>query len=173
MKKLFLLCAALLLILTGCGGYEPEILFDEAAEGIVSVILEDYNDGTIHYDTVGPDGQRQETAPFESDPIEILTAAEGCFETTEESVNRLVKVELENAEADAVISRIFELCSGIEHEIKKLYILRINDEYFAVAELNIKTWLPARLYHYDADALTELYTYDATKVIGMKILNLP
>lgn len=47
-----------------------------------------------------------------------------------------------------------------------------NSEYFAVAELNIKTWQPCRLYHFDGRALTELYTYDATRIVGLKILNL-
>ena len=76
MKRLLIILLLCALILTGCAAQEPEILFDEAAEGIVSVILEDYNDGTIHYDTIGPDGQRQPAQPCESVPLEILTAAE-------------------------------------------------------------------------------------------------
>lgn len=183
--RLIFLLLSLSLALCACTATEPEILFDEASQGLVSVILRDYNDGTIHYDTVGPDGLRQPTQPFESDPLEILTAADGCFETvgdenTGNFRNALILVSVldENgqpAEVTESIRRIFELTAQNEqHEILKLRILRQGELYFATVELNVNIWLPHKLYFYDpaADALTELYTYDATQVIGLKVLNL-
>ena len=181
MKKLLVLLLAALL-LTGCKSSEPEILFDEASEGIVSVILEDYNDGTIHYDCIGPDGQRQSTQPFESDPVEILTAAEDCFENYVENQppNRLVKAELLDESGGPVeitepLRRIFELASEQEHVILKMQILRLNGHHFVTTEWNVNFWDPHALYYYDpaADALVHLYTYDATRVVGLKTLNLP
>lgn len=182
MKKLFLLFAALLLILTGCSSTEPEILFDEASEGLVSVILKDYNDGTIHYDTIGSDGQRQPTQPFESDPVEILTASSSCFESSTDDShvkNRLVKAELldgsgEPVEIDETLRRIFALAAEQEHEILKMQILRTENHHFVTIEWNVNFWDPHVVLFYDpaADQLIELFTYDATHVIGLKILNL-
>ncbi|MBQ9952542.1 MAG: hypothetical protein IJO98_10485 [Clostridia bacterium] len=182
MKKLFIALLLCALMLTGCAAQEPEILFDEAAEGIVSVILEDYNDGTIHYDTIGPDGHRQPAQPFESDPLEILTAAEGCFENHVENQppNRLVNVSLLDesgnpAEITGTHRRIFELASQQEHVITKMCILQTEEHHFVTIEWNVNFWDPHVVYYYDpaADTLTELCTYDATQAIGLKILNLP
>lgn len=181
MKKLFttlLLCA---LILTGCAPIEPEVSFDAATEGIVSVILEDYNDGTIHYDAIGPDGQRQETAPFDSDPIEILTVPDGCFENYVEGQppNRLVQTALVDADGNPVEiteaeARIFTLAAKQEHVIQQMRILRVGEHRFATVEWNVNFWDPHVVLYYDptADRLVELYTYDATQVVGLKILNL-
>lgn len=182
MKKLFLTLLLCALILTGCAAQEPEILFDEASEGIVSVILEDYNDGTIHYDTIGPDGQRQPAQPFESDPLEILTAADGCFENYVENQppNRLVNVSLLDESGNPVEitethRRIFELAAQQEHVITKMRILQTEEHHFVTIEWNVNFWDPHVFYYYDpaADTLTELCTYDATQVVGLKILNLP
>ena len=182
MKQLFLcMIAAVCLLLTGCTSTEPEILFDETGEGIVSVILKDYNDGTIHYDTIGPDGQRQPTQEFESNPVEILTAADGCFENYIEGQppNRLVRTELVRAdgspaEVSAVESRIFELAAEQEHVILEMRILRAGERRFVTIEWNVNFWDPHVVLYYDpaADRLVELYTYDATQVIGLKSLNL-
>lgn len=181
MKRHLLLLLALILTLTACGASEPEPSFDEASEGIVSVILKDYNDGTVHYDTVGPNGQRQETQPFDSAPLEILTAAEDCFENSVEGQppNRLVQISLLNesgqpAEITETHEHIFALAAQQEHLITKMRILRSGECHFVTIEWNVNFWDPHGLYYYNpsADQLIELYTYDATQVIGLKPLNL-
>ena len=185
MKRYAFLLLVLLLILSGCSSTESEILFDEASEGVVSVILQDTNDGTIHYDTIGPmDGEnrlRQPTQPFESDPITILTAAENCFENyiENQSPNRLVNISLldENgnpADVTETIQRILELASGQEHVILNLRILQTAEHSFATVEWNVNFWDPHVLFYYDpnADQLVELYRYDATEVVGLRALNL-
>lgn len=186
MKRLFILSLLTVLMLTGCSSNEPEILFDEATEGIVSVILEDYNDGTIHFDTIGPNGQRQPTQSFESDPVEILIAYRDCFESyhNEEKrtfSNRLVRVDVhdgkdQRAEVTDPIRRIFELVERqVDHNILELRILRQGEHHFVTTDLNVNIFSPHVVYFYDpnADELIELYTYDATQVVGIKILNLP
>jgi hypothetical protein len=62
---LYILITALFL-LSGCTDQVPEE-FNAETEGIVEVILRDYNDGTIHYDCVGPDKMRKETEEFVSE----------------------------------------------------------------------------------------------------------
>jgi len=186
MKRLILVLLLAALMLTGCSSNEPEVLFDEATEGIISVILQDTNDGTIHYDTIGPDGQRQETQPFESDQLEILTAASNCYKTyhNEEQrtfSNKLVRTVIydeneQRAEITDTIQRIFKLVEQqVEHGIFSMRILRQGEHHFVTTSLNVNFWLPHEIYYYDpaVDQLVKLYTYDATKVIGLKILNLP
>lgn len=182
MKRLLMLLLLAAIALTACSSTEPEILFDAATEGIISVILEDYNDGAIHYDTIGPNGQRQEAQPFEGAPLEILTAEEGCFENYVEGQppNRLLKCALRDengnpAEVTESDARIFELASEQEHVITKMRILHQGEHSFAAIEWNVNFWDPHVLYYYDpaAERLVELYTYDATQVVGLKILNLP
>ena len=187
MKKLLLIAfMAFSILLTGCNSNEPEILFDEAAEGIVSVILEDTNDGTIHYDTIGPDDQRQPTQPFESDPIEIFTADHDSFEIYHNDEkrtfsNRLIRTAVHDendqpAEVTEPIRRIFELVEQqVDHMILELRILRQGEHHFVTADLNVNIFSPHVVYYYEqsTDQLIKLYTYDATEVIGIKILNLP
>lgn len=181
MKRLSAVLLLLSLILTGCTSTEPEILFDESTEGIVSVILQDTNDGTIHYDIIGPDGQRQPAQPFESEPAEILTVPDGCFENYVEGQppNRLVRTALAHAdgnpaEVTETEARIFTLASEQEHVIQKMQILRLGEHRFVTIEWNVNFWDPHVVLYYDpaADRLIELFTYDATQVVGLKILNL-
>ena len=167
MKKLFLIFLLSALLLTGCSAIEPEILFDEATEGIVCVILQDYNDGTIHYDAIDPGEQRQETAPFQSDPVEILTA--GLVDSS------LCDENGDPVEVTGDLLHIFELCSAQEREIQKMRILRQGEHLFVTLEWSVNFWDPHSVYYYDpvSDQLDELFTYDATQVVGLKILNLP
>lgn len=182
MKKVFSLLLLCALALAGCSTNESEILFDEATEGVVSVILKDTNDGTIHYDTIASDGRRQPAQPFESEPIEILTAADDCFECSADNgqlTNRLLRTELldvdgQPVEIKEVESRIFELAAEQQHVIMEMRILRAGELRFVTLDLNVNLWLPHMVLYYDpiADQLAELYTYDATRVVGLKILNL-
>lgn len=182
MKKIFAILLLCALILAGCSTNENEILFDEATEGVVSVILQDTNDGTIHYDTIASDGRRQPAQPFESEAIEILTAADDCFECNTDNgqlTNRLLRTELldadgQPAEITEVESRIFELVAEQQHVIMEMRILRAGERHFVTLDLNVNLWSPHVVLYYDpaADQLVELYTYDATRVIGLKILNL-
>jgi len=181
MKRFFVILLLCALILSGCTSTEPEILFDEASEGIVSVILQDTNDGTIHYDCIGPAGQRQPTQEFESDPIEILTVPDRCFENYVEGQppNRLVETALVDADANPsevseTEARIFELAAQQQHVILEMRILRAGEHRFVTIEWNVNFWDPHVVLYYDpaTDRLVELFTYDATKVVGLKPLNL-
>ena len=175
-----LILTLLVMLLSGCSVPEEDD-FDIATKGIVDVILRDYNDGTVHYDCVGPDKLRKETEEFVSEASEILFAEDGCFESEAEGnqvENHLIHVALTDADGNPaastpVIDRIFEKAAEIPHEISKLYILRQDDYHFAVAELNINMFSPCKLFYYDhrQDKLTELYSYDATEVIGLRIRN--
>lgn len=175
MKRLLLLLTALCVLLAGCASDEPEILFDEATEGLVSVILEDTNDCTIHYDTVGPmDGDtrlRQETAPFESEPMEICHSLAGSFDS---SMPALYDADGNPVEVTEEYARIFRLASETGQSILSLSIYQLENEIFAVAEWNVNFWSPYVLYYYDAetDSLAELYRYDSTRIIGLKPLNI-
>ncbi len=181
MKKIF---PTLLLILTlsACSPQQSEILFDETVQGILKVILQDYNDGTIHYDAIGPDGQRQETQEFESLPIEIYTLPRDCIEYIPgDRPNKLATPKLTDAngnsiEIDKTLQRILDLlCQNEEHWLLNLRILKQGEHYFVNHELNVNLWWPSIVSYYDPaqDILIELYTYDATKVIGLIPINLP
>lgn len=179
MRKYLLLLFALLLALTGCSSNEPEILFDEATEGLVSVILQDTNDGTIHYDTIGPvDGEtrlRQPAQPFESAPLRIYRTPDGCIDAG----NGILCAELldENGspvEVDKTYARIFEIVSETENDVLSVSIYQLKDHVFVVEEWNVNFWSPYVLYYYDPgkDDLILLYKYDSTQVIGLKPLNI-
>ena len=177
--SLISLLLLLTLFLCACGASEPEPAFDEASEGVISVILEDTNDCTIHYDTIGPvSGEtrlRQETQPFESDPVRIYKTPHGCFDLD----NNILSVQLidENSnpvEVTETYARIIELAAQADHNVMAITIYQLEQEIFAVAEWNVNLWSPFVLYHFDQDAdkLELLYKYDATRVVGIRILNL-
>ena len=176
MKRLFILILLAAVLLSGCNSNELEILFDEATEGIVSVILKDYNDGTIHSDCIGPDGQRQPTQEFESDPVDIYSTPALTFDLD----NTILSYRLNDENGDPVevsetYKRIFELAAAADHNLLQLSIYQLEEHIFAVAQWNVNIWWPHVVYYYDmsADRLIELYKYDATQVVGLKTLNLP
>ena len=156
--------------------------FDPETAGIVDVVLRDYNDGTVHFDCVGPDQTRRITEEFISDAAEILYAEHGCFDSYVENgnvLNQLMKISLTGADGNPiastpVIDRIFEKVSESDHAILNMYIFRIGERHFPVVELNVNLFWPCTLYYYDeaADRLIELYSYDATEINGLRIRNL-
>lgn len=148
--------------------------FNISTEGIVEVILRDYNDGTLHYDCVGPNQTRRETDTFQSDPVHIYRAEPEYFSPE----NEILQVRLTDEHGDEVeitpdIENIFHFASGIDHAVHDLYILDHKDACLVVVELNVNMWWPCRLYHYDpaTTQFTQLYTYDATEIIGLRIRN--
>lgn len=179
MRKYALLLLALLLTLTGCSTDEPEILFDEASQGLVKVILQDTNDGTIHYDTVGPmDGEnrlRQPTQPFESDPLRIYRTPDGCMDAGSGVLcAELLDENGSPVEETETYARIFEIVSESENSVLSVSIYQLEDHVFVVEEWNVNFWSPYVLYYYDpcVDDLILLYKYDSTQVIGLKPLNI-
>lgn len=156
--------------------------FDPQTSGIVDVVLQDYNDGTIHFDCIGAGQTRRVTEEFISDAAEILYADPGCFDSSVEGgkvQNHLLKISLTDAEGNPiestpVIDRIFAEAAELDHSILKMYIIRREEHHFPVIELNVNMWWPCGLYYYDqtSNRLIELYTYDATEITGLKIRNL-
>lgn len=52
-------------------------------------------------------------------------------------------------------------------------IMKVNEEYFVIVNLNVNMWNPYRLYHFDNDdiKLKELYTFDNKDIIGVSLKN--
>lgn len=185
LKILLVIAAALLVLLVVLDPFDTSDPsgddFDPETDGIVDVVLRDYNDGTLHFDCVGPNQTRRVVDEFISDPTEILHVAPGCFDSFVEDgevQNRLVKVLLTDAEGNPAestpaIDRIFEKAAQLNHSILKMYIFRMGEHHFPVIELNVNMWWPCGLYYYNqtSDRLIELYTYDATEITGLKIRN--
>lgn len=185
LKALLSVAAAVLVLLVVLDPFDSSDSagddFDPEAVGIVDVVLRDYNDGTIHFDCIGPDQTRRVVDAFISDAAEVVYAQPDCFESSAEDgkvLNRLVKIALTDAsgnpaESSPIIDRIFEKVSEIDHAVLKTYIFRIGEHHFPVVEPNVNLFSPCTLYYYDqsSDRLIELYTYDATEIIGLRVRN--
>ncbi len=104
----------------------------------------------------------------------------GFLSVENQPPNRLVEAALTDESGNPVpiteaLQRIFGLASQQEHVITQMRVLRQNEHLFVTIEWNVNFWDPHVLFYYDpaAASLVELYTYDATQVVGLKILNLP
>lgn len=160
--------------------------FDENTESILRAITEDPISGEMEFDVIGTEGRIKSTAPFESDEITVLYATLGCFDSdiSRDDVNTLNYVEVKDENGRVVrhsilIERIFQaIADTVDTPFLNVYIIVCNDMYFPVVELNVNWWAPRRLFYYNTKSgnLTELYTYNHKKIVGLEVLtpsNLP
>ena len=77
----------------------------------------------------------------------------------------------EEVEMTDTIKKIINQASKIEHDIIMNKIIKIDDQYFVVIELNVNLWTPYEFYYYNnkKDKLVEIETFDNYDVVGIKI----
>ena len=74
-------------------------------------------------------------------------------------------------EINGYFEKISKLISKKEkHSIIGATIIKRNDEYYVVVELNVNLWTPYKLYKYDKkrNKLKLVYTFDNENVVGIK-----
>lgn len=141
----------------------------------IYVITEDEVNSNITYYEVNDRNVKRKVNKFQSDDMIIYNAEYNCFDRFENTVNWdkcLIFDDNDNiVEMNEYFMDIINLVSKIDHDIIRLKIISINNEYYVVVELNVNLWTPYDLYKYDKTnkILKLIYTFDGEDVIGIKI----
>ena len=149
----------------------------------IFVITKNTNTNEIHYYEVNNWKYKRNINEFESDKIEIFKVDNECYNNRADIENHIalnqliiekctIKDDLENnIEINGYIEKIIKLVSKKEkHDIIGNTIIKVNDEYYVVVELNVNLWSPYELYKYskEKNKLKLIYTFDGEEVIGIK-----
>lgn len=147
------------------------------------VITQNTNTDEIHYYEVNNWKYKRNINEFESDKIEIFKVGNECYNKHADIENHIalnqliiekctIKDDLENnIEINGYLEKIIKLVSKKEkHDIIGNTIIKVNDEYYVVVELNVNLWTPYKLYKYskEKNKLKLIYTFDSEEVIGIK-----
>ncbi len=71
---------------------------------------------------------------------------------------------------DKIVIEIIDEISHIEHDIFKAKIIKTDNNYYAIVELNVNLWSPYEFYIYDkkSKSLKLIHTFDGENVIAIK-----
>ena len=183
MKRIFSILLTLLLCFSFCGcDKEKEVTsFDAEKEGILNVVIFDEKTEALSYEVIGPNGSHQLTEEFELDPLTVLNADHGCFQSNivdGEVINTVVSVDVFDEETgeqmvpDAAVVEIFNQTAAMhDSAIFALNIICCKGLYFPVVELNVNLQAPVILYYFNAETntMTELCAFDSVVIGGLQI----
>ena len=140
----------------------------------IYVVLEDQKTKKKYYNEINDRKGRRKVNKFTPDKSEIIYAKEcqefypfikyNCHVTNDND---------EEVEMTDTIKKIINQASKIEHDIIMNKIIKIDNQYFVVIELNVNLWTPYEFYYYNnkKDKLVEIATFDNYDVVGIKIKN--
>lgn len=181
-KAFWALFLTILLCLGLCGCGKDEKKEDEAEmEVILNVVVFDEKTESLSYEAVGPKGQTKLTEVFELDPLSVLNADHGCFQSNMANgkvVNTVVSIAVFDEETgeqvvpDPVVVEIFNQTAAIHDQpILALDILICNGRYFPVVDLDADDKAPVLLYYFNTDTntMTELCRFDSVVIGGLQI----
>lgn len=149
----------------------------------ISVITSDDLTNKLHYYEINKWKYKRNTNEFKSDEIEIFKVDNNCYNDQTDLENHMflnqliiekcnIKDNLENdIEINGYFEKIIKLVSKKEkHSIIGNAILKVNDEYYAIVELNVNLWTPYKFYKYDKEKnkLKLIYEFDGENIIGIK-----
>lgn len=163
-----------LLLIYGSMGLIFENLNDYT-NSIFVITQNDYNDEIKYYEVNYKTNMRN-TVSFESE-IEEIYSTSGCVDRLNDK--KLIFEKCEIKDKNETVIEINELFKDIltdvyekeDSHILKIKILKVEEKYFVVTELNVNLWTPYVLYEYDYDKkeLKYLYTFSSEDVIGIKV----
>lgn len=152
------------------------ILFKNNFETSIYVVTQNESDKKLSYYEVNDREYKRKTKKFEYKDNEIIILKD-CFESyivgnkvlnrkTEEC--RIFDSNSNEIEKYEILENIINQISELEYDIFKAKIIKVNETYYIVVELNVNLWSPYDLYRYENDKLVHLYTFDGEDVIGIK-----
>ncbi len=149
----------------------------------ISIITLNQSTKEINYYEINKWKYKRKTNEFKSDEIEMLEVDNNCYNDHTDLENRkflnqlnieqcTIKDNLENTvEINGYFEKILKQVSKKEkHSIIGTTIIKRNDEYYIVIELNVNLWTPYKFYKYDKkrNKLNLIYTFDNENAVGIK-----
>ena len=136
----------------------------------IYLILENQDTHEKEYIELNDRKDYRETAKFNSDDFELYQIRECSFSNSKKCY--ILNEHDEKIENDKILSAIQDEVKKIDNAFT-MKIMKVNEEYFVVVNLNVNMWNPYMLYHFDNDdsKLKELYTFDNKDIIGISLKN--
>ena len=134
----------------------------------IYLILEDKNTHEKEYIELNDRKDYRKTAKFNSDDFELYQIGECSFSSSKKCY--ILNENNEKIENDKILSAIQDEVKKIDNAFT-MKIMKVNEEYFVIVNLNVNMWNPYKLYHFDKDdsKLKELYTFDNKDIIGISL----
>lgn len=144
----------------------------------IFVVTKDKTDEKIYYYEVNDREYKRKTKKFNYEENEVYYF-EGCFQSyIDRPSNKVLNTRLdgctiidkENNEVtiDSTLDKIIDLVSNLEHDIFRAKIIKVDNDYYIVVELNVNWHSPYDLYKYKNDRLSYIYTFESEDVIAIK-----
>jgi len=177
-KRVFLITLIICIVLGLC-----YFIYKNDFSKSTFVITQNTTTNEMNYYEINNWKYKRSINEFKSEELEIFKVDNNCYNNradTEKNIalnqlmieNCTIKDNLENnIEIKGYLEKIIKLVSKKKkHDIIGNTILRVNDEYYVVVELNVNLWTPYKLYKYskEKNKLKLIYTFDGENIIGIK-----
>ena len=183
MKRLMLVCmmALCVFLVTACASISRDVIiptsasFDMETDGLVQVQTVHESDKTVKNYVLASGIRIMDTEAFIPDDMHVYTVR--SFSTGMDNMLKGPLMAYDEAGRNVPVTReIDTICHamrGIGHHVMECRILRVGDEWFVSAMLNVNLWTPYRFYYFNRESgrLMLLYVFDGRDVTAIRILS--
>lgn len=173
MKRILAIISVIFVMVsaTGCGN---------RGTPVVRVVTSSVGDGSESYETVYEDGKVKKTDNFTPEADTVYQTDEGDYSsdvkdgkfTVKLNNTKLTDEDGNEAAADENMVKLMQwIADNSEHDVLAVYLVTLQDKYFAMVELNVNWQDPCILYMYDSEKqqFYELHQWDNVKLEGVSL----
>lgn len=183
MKRLILVWVMILLLflMTACAAISRDVIiptsasFDMKTDGLVQVQTVHESDKTVKYYALASGSRSMDTDTFIPDDLQVYTVS--SFSTGMDNMIQGPIRAYDEASRDVPVTReIDTICHAMRdvgHHVLECRILRVGDEWFVSAMLNVNLWTPYQFYYFNQESgkLMLLYEFNGRDVTAVRILS--
>lgn len=149
--------------------------FDLDTDGLVQVHTVDESDKTVKNYALASGDRIMETDAFTPDSMQVYTV--DSFSLWEDNMVEGPLRAYDKPGREVPVTReIDTICHAMRdvgHHVMKCSILRVGDEWFVSAELNVNLWAPYQFYYFNRESgrLMLLYVFNGRDITSLRILS--
>lgn len=150
----------------------------------IFVITQDEHTDKINYYEVNYKFNTREIEKFDSEVEEIFNT-KNCFDSFIKDGDVVNQLTLDSCKIEDEEENLIELTDDFKniienilvvqpnHDVFEIKILKIKNDYYVVAPINVNMWTPYYFYYYNSNTkqLEHIYTFSCKDVIGIKTKN--
>ena len=183
MKRLMLVWVMILCVflMTACAAISQDVIrptsasFDMKTDGLVQVQTVHESDKTVKYYALASGSRIMDTDTFVPDDMQVYTVS--SFSTGLDNMLQGPLRVYDDAKREVPVTReIDTICHAMRdvgHHVLECRILRVGDEWFVSAMLNVNLWTPYQFYYFNQESgkLMLLYEFNGRDVTAVRILS--
>lgn len=174
------LLATLACVLCGCTAIERDVIipnhqsFDLETDGLVLVQTVHEEDHEVKCFALAPGIRIMDADSFTADDMQVFMVS--GFSTGMDNMQGPIHVYDENRREIPVTREISTICHAMRdvgHHVLECRIIKVGDEWFVSAMLNVNLWTPYQFYYLNKESgkLMLLYEFNGRDVITVRILS--